>query len=59
MFAWCLKHKIMINLIQKTLEFILKAYVLALGSMSVMGIFWAIYALISGEFTNANFGIME
>jgi hypothetical protein len=47
------------NIIKKALRFTLQAYVLALVIMSVTGILWAIFALISGEFNEATFGIME
>tara|TARA_S200002703_G_C3684634_1_gene210198 strand:- start:39 stop:197 length:159 start_codon:yes stop_codon:yes gene_type:complete len=48
-----------ISLIIKALKFTFQVYAIALLMMAVSGILWAIYALISGEFNEATFGIME
>jgi hypothetical protein len=42
----------------KLLTFTLKLVTFSLTALAASGIVWAIFALVSGEFTNATFGIL-
>ncbi len=42
----------------KLLNYTLKTIAFTLTAFAASGILWAIFALVSGEFTNATFGIL-
>jgi hypothetical protein len=46
------------NIIMKLLNLTFKLIAFTLTAFVASGILWAIFALVSGEFTNATFGIL-